>query len=119
MPLLTISGLYALAASKKRQACDLAMSAQDRCTTPAEAGQMMERAGMLTKEAAQHEEHARSNEDLVCNIEQLIHYLVHSPHKSAARTLVQRKLEEASGHLRRECGDEPETIINGKYHPHG
>ena len=119
MPLLPISGLYALAASKKRQASDLAISAQDRCTTPAEAGQMMERARTLTKEATQHDEHARSNEELVFNIEHLIHYLVHSPHKSASRTLAQRKLEEASGHLRRECGDPPENIINGKHHPHG
>jgi hypothetical protein len=118
MPLLPISGLYAIAASKQRQAADLAAGAQERCT-PVETFEMESKAKALVAEANLHEQHATSNENLVANIEQLIHYLVHSPHKSAERTLALRKLEAASGILRRECGDAVETIINGKYHTHG
>ena len=119
MPLLPISGLYALAATKRQQAGELAMSAVDGRTTPTEAAEMQHTADRLRKEAIAHEAHAQSDEELVQNIEQLIHYLVHSPHTSAARTLTQRKLEEASGHLRRECGDAVQTLLNGNHHPHG
>jgi hypothetical protein len=117
MPLIPIAGLYALAASKRAQAGELAMSASDRNATPRDAAEMQERADSLRKEAIEHEQHARGNEELVQNIECLIHYLLQSNHKSAGRTLVQRKLEEASGHLRRECGDVP--MHNGNQHPHG
>jgi hypothetical protein len=116
MPLPAISGLYAIAASKQRQAADLAAGAQGRCT-PVEVFEMEAKAKALAKEAAQHTEHATSNEQLVLNIEQLIHYLVLSPHKSAERTLALRKLEAASGILRRENGSTVEEILSQTTHP--
>lgn len=117
MPLPTISGLYALAADKRIRAGHLSVEALANSTTPRHEYELKMQADQLRKEAKEHEDHARSDEKLVEGIEQLINYLVHSPHKSAGRTLAQRKLEEASGHLRRECGDPPG--LNGKHHPHG
>jgi hypothetical protein len=111
MPLPAISGLYALASQKRRQSADLTAGADGRCSA-VEAYEMTTKAKSLLLEAGNHDQHATSNENLVLNLEQLIHYLCASPHRSPYRTLALRCLEEASGLLRRENGSTVEEILS-------
>lgn len=110
MPLQPISGLYVL-----QQRCRVAAAACEKESGeqelhPREKHEARQQMEAYMKQADGFGAHIKSNEELIQNIEQLIHYLVNSPIKSAQRTLTLRKLEEASGHLRRECGSTLEEI---------
>lgn len=101
---MPIAGLYAL----MKQFADSAQWNRARaaaCRTDPRIAHDLEAAAK--KDAAEAErlgKHAKSNEELIQNIEMLIAYLNNSTIKSGHRTLALRDLESASDRLRRELG---------------
>lgn len=104
---MDIRGLHYLAKQKRQQAEWNRAKAAATHTDPRLAHECEASATALETEAATHDRHAKGNTDLIINIESLIHYINHSPDKSAYRTLALRDLESASMRLRRELGDHP------------
>lgn len=102
-----IAGLLKLSAAKADQAGWCMNHARSEKSDPRLAHESEVQAQKLTTEAQAALDHARGNAEMILNIETLIHYLEHSPIKSAGRTLALRHLEDASMRLRREIGDEP------------
>lgn len=101
------AGLRHLAKTKRQQAEWNRAKAAATHTDPRDAHQAAELAASLDREAEMIERQAKANADLITNIETLIHYLNHSPDKSAHRTLALRDLESAADRLRRELGHPP------------
>lgn len=106
---MNIAGLYSLISRTRQQAASQRLRAAAPDTCPHEAYDAELDAKRLEAEADRLRAHARDNERMIPNIEMLIHDLNQSPHKSAARTLALRDLEQASMRLRRELGDNPES----------
>lgn len=102
-----IPGLLDLARTRRQQAEWNRAKAAATHTDPHIAHECQQAALRMDKEAESAEAHAKGNQDIILNIETLIHYLIHSPHNSAHRTLALRHLEDASMRLRREIGDPP------------
>lgn len=102
---MNIAGIHQLIAHKRKTAEWNRAKAAAPQTCPRIAYDAEMDAKKLEEEATTLEGHAKSDWELIQNIEMLINYLVHSPYTSAHRTLALRSLEEASMRLRRELGD--------------
>lgn len=101
---MNIPGIYSLIAQRRQSAeWDRAKAAGTR-TDPRLVHELEESAKRTDAEVDRLQTHAKSNEELIQNIEMLIHYLNGSSIKSAHRTLALRDLESASGRLQRELG---------------
>lgn len=100
-----IAGLKRLAAQKREQAEWCRTAERKPSKDPHDSYDAGVRAGDLLKEADAAEAQARDDAAIVLGIETILLSLTNSDFKSAARTLAQRALEEASDRLRREIGD--------------
>lgn len=106
---MMLQGLHHLISAKRAAAAAAARTARDASTDPRTAYECGVTAERLDVEAGQIAEHAKSNEELMEGIMQLVNYLARSEHKSRYRSLCLTELEEAHNWLRRENGDlEPE-----------
>lgn len=102
---MNIAGLYKLIDQLRQQAKWNRAKAAAPSADPRVAYEAEVSAKDAESRAEELEAHAKGNQDMILNIESLIHYLNHSPHKSADRTIATRHLEDASMRLRRELGD--------------
>lgn len=99
------AGLKRLAAQKRGQAEWCRTAERKPSKDPHDAYDAGVRSAELLKEADAAEAQARDDAAIVLGIETILLSLTNSDFKSAARTLAQRALEEASDRLRREIGD--------------
>ena len=113
---MIIHGLHHFISSKRQAAGEFARQARDlEKKDPRGAYERNEEAERLAVESEVLAEHAKGNEDLMENLNKLLHYLATSKHKSRYRSLAITDLESAQNWLRRENGDqEPEKKTNGQ-----
>jgi hypothetical protein len=106
---MILHGLYHFIATKRASAGAEARAARRPECDPRISYEKSVTAEKLAMEAEKLSEHAKGNEELLENLNHLIHYLATSEHKSRYRSLVLTDLESAQNWLRRENGDrEPE-----------
>lgn len=101
---MEIAGLFRLIATRRQQAEWHRARAAATRTDPRTAHELEQAAKQVEKDVEELERHAKSDAELIQNIEMLIGYINSSPIKSAHRTLALRDLESASDRLRRELG---------------
>lgn len=107
---MNLQGIQHIAARKREQAEWCRKKAASITKDPRDAHENEVAAGRLIEEAENLERMAKGNQELILNIETLIHYLATTNDKSAQRTLAMRDLESASSRLRREVGyDTPQA----------
>lgn len=112
---MILHGLHHSIAMKRTAAGELARQARRPACDPRTAYEKSIEAERLAVEAEDLADHARGNEELLENLNKLLHYLAVSKHQSRYRKLTITCLEDAQNWLLRENGN-PESgqKINGK-----
>lgn len=105
---MNIPGLYYQIETKRRAAGELARAARLPDCEPLTAHEKSLTAEQLALQSEDLSEFAKANEQVIQNINNLLHYLATSKFQSRYRKLAITALEDAQNWLRRENGDKPE-----------
>jgi hypothetical protein len=104
-----IHGILREIAAKQKRAGQFAFDAAGTDVVPMDAGRYASEAKHLEAEAAELEQIAQADAEMIAQISILQNYLAASPKQSALRTLALRDLQSAEAWLRREIGDPSEN----------